>query len=105
MAETQNAALHAAKAEYAHKSKIGGQALIEGVMMKGAFRGAMACRLPNGELDVETWDMPVRWKTDPKTGEKKIQRPWYVTTPLVRGVYGFFDFQLRGVGDVSLHGA
>lgn len=38
-----------------HKSKIGGQALIEGVMMKGAFTGAMACRLPDGTIDVETW--------------------------------------------------
>lgn len=38
-----------------HMTKIGGQALIEGVMMKGADTGAMACRLPNGEIDVETW--------------------------------------------------
>ena len=38
-----------------HMTKIGGQALIEGVMMKGADTGAMACRLPNGEIEVETW--------------------------------------------------
>ena len=55
----------AARAEYAYKSKIGGQALVEGIMMKGAFRGAMACRLPNGEIDLETWDIPVKLKTDP----------------------------------------
>ena len=36
-----------------HKSKIGGQALIEGIMMNGVKKGAMACRLPNGEIDVE----------------------------------------------------
>ena len=96
MSEHQDAALNAAKAEYAHRSKIGGQALIEGVMMKGAFRGAMACRLPNGEMDIETWDLPVEWTTDPKTGEKKPKRPWYVTVPLVRGVYGFFDSAIGG---------
>ena len=95
MAE-KDAALAAAKAEYAHRSKIGGQALIEGVMMKGAFRGAMACRLPNGEIDLETWDLPAEWATDPKTGEKKLLRPWYTRIPLVRGVYGFFDSAVGG---------
>ena len=38
-----------------HRSKIGGQALIEGVMMKGVHTGAMACRLPDGTIDVETF--------------------------------------------------
>lgn len=96
MSENKDAALIAAKAEYAHKSKIGGQALIEGVMMKGAFRGAMACRLPSGEMDVETWELPAQWETDPKTGEKKLVRPWYTRIPLVRGVYGFFDSMIGG---------
>lgn len=32
------------------KSKIGGQAVIEGVMMRGIDKAAMACRLPDGEL-------------------------------------------------------
>ena len=39
-----------------YKSKIGGQALIEGVMMNGVHKGAMACRLPNGTIDLEVWD-------------------------------------------------
>ena len=38
------------------KSKIGGQALIEGIMMLGVNTGAMACRLPDGTIDVETWE-------------------------------------------------
>ncbi len=79
----------AAKAEYAHKSKIGGQALVEGIMMKGAFRGAMACRLPNGEIDLETWDIPTKFVTDPKTGKPKPVQPWYRKTPLVRGCVNF----------------
>ncbi|MDE5884566.1 MAG: DUF1385 domain-containing protein [Oscillospiraceae bacterium] len=68
-----------------HKSKIGGQALIEGVMMKGVFKGAMACRLPDGSIDVETWDL--------NTGKKK---PWYRKTPIVRGVYSFIFSMIDG---------
>ena len=59
-----------------HKSKIGGQALIEGVMMNGVHKGAMACRLPNGEIDIEEWDK------DPVTA-------WYRKTPIVRGIFNF----------------
>lgn len=62
-----------------HRSKIGGQALIEGIMMKGAFTGAMACRLPDGTIDVETWQLS-------KGGNVT---PWYRKTPFVRGVYSF----------------
>ena len=40
-----------------HKSKIGGQALIEGIMMRGIDKASMAVRLPNKEIDVETWDI------------------------------------------------
>lgn len=66
-----------------HKSKIGGQALIEGVMMKGAFTGAMACRLPDGTIDVETWELD---------GKKK----WYRKIPFVRGVYAFIFSMIDG---------
>ena len=34
------------------KTSIGGQALIEGIMMKGPKKTAIAVRLPNGEIDV-----------------------------------------------------
>lgn len=71
----------------AHKSKIGGQALIEGVMMKGAYKGAMACRLPDGTIDVETWDI--------KGGVGK-NRPWYKRIPLIRGVYAFIFSMIDG---------
>lgn len=59
-------------------TKIGGQALIEGVMMKGADTGAMACRLPDGTIDVETW---------PENNGKHM--PWYRKCPLVRGSFNF----------------
>ena len=70
-----------------HKSKIGGQALIEGVMMKGAYKGAMACRLPDGTIDIETWDI--------KGGVGK-NRPWYKKIPLIRGVYAFINSTIDG---------
>jgi len=94
--QAQQSEKQAAKEAYAHKSKIGGQALIEGVMMKGAFRGAMACRLPNGEIDVETWDEAVRWKDDPKTGKPVLVHPWYVKVPLVRGCVNFVMSMISG---------
>ena len=94
--DAQAAEQSAAKAEFAHKSKIGGQALIEGVMMKGAFRGAMACRLPNGEIDLETWDLPAKFETDPKTGKQRIVRKWYNKIPLVRGCVNFVMSMVDG---------
>ena len=61
-----------------HKSKIGGQALIEGVMMNGIHQSAMACRLPNGTIDVETW-----------SANNGKDAPWYRKTPFVRGIFNF----------------
>ena len=67
------------------KSKIGGQAVIEGVMMKGIGKSAMACRLPNGEVDLETWDN--------KGGKNP---PWYKKTPFVRGIFNFVSSMIDG---------
>ena len=96
LSEASETEKQAAKAAYAHKSKIGGQALIEGVMMKGAFRGAMACRLPNGEIDIETWDLPASFETDPKTGKQRVVRKWYNRIPLVRGCVNFVMSMIDG---------
>lgn len=54
-------------------------------MMKGTFKGAMACRLPDGTIDVETWDI--------KGGK---ERPWYRKVPFVRGVYSFITSMTDG---------
>lgn len=67
------------------KSKIGGQALIEGIMMLGPIKGAMACRLPDGTIDVETWD-----ENNGKSA------PWYRKTPLVRGGFNFVGSMVKG---------
>lgn len=68
-----------------YKSKIGGQALIEGIMMKGVYKAAMACRLPDGTIDVETWDE--------NNGK---DAPWYKKTPFVRGSFNFVSSLVSG---------
>lgn len=54
------------------RTTVGGQALIEGIMMLGVSRGAMAVRTKSGEIDLEEWDIP----------EKK----WYQKCPFIRGI-------------------
>ncbi|MGN1089696.1 MAG: DUF1385 domain-containing protein [Huintestinicola sp.] len=60
------------------KSKIGGQALIEGIMMRGIDLSAMACRLPDGTIDVETWSI--------RNGK---DAPLYLKVPFIRGCFNF----------------
>lgn len=67
------------------KSKIGGQALIEGIMMLGPVKGAMACRLPDGTIDLEVWD-----ENNGKAA------PWYRKTPFVRGCFNFVGSLVKG---------
>ena len=68
------------------KSKIGGQALIEGIMMRGIGIAAMACRLPDGSIDVETWKI--------KNGK---QAPWYKKAPFIRGCFNFAETMAEGI--------
>ncbi len=68
------------------KSKIGGQALIEGIMMRGIGTAAMACRLPDGTIDVETWAI--------RNGKSA---PWYTKTPFVRGCINFVISMADGI--------
>jgi len=66
------------------KTSIGGQALIEGIMMRGPEKDAIALR-SGDEIKVEL--------TDRKTRKKGSFATW----PLVRGVVNFFDSQVVGV--------
>lgn len=66
------------------KTMIGGQALIEGIMMRGPEKDAVVVR--NGaELNVEIKERKVRPKDS------------ILTKPLIRGVVNFFDSQVCGV--------
>lgn len=72
------------------KTKIGGQAVIEGVMMRGIEKGAMANRLPSGEIDLEVWDI--------KNGANP---PWYRKTPFLRGIFNFLTSMIDGYKCIS----
>ena len=61
------------------KTSIGGQALIEGVMMRGPQRTAMAVRHVSGEIRMEEWDN--------NTKKRFCMFRW----PLIRGVFNFID--------------
>ena len=61
----------------AKKTSIGGQALIEGIMMRGPERTAMAVRNPDGEIVLEKWD----------NGKPKHTKIYKI--PFVRGMFNF----------------
>lgn len=66
------------------KTMIGGQALIEGIMMRGPEKDAVVVRTKDGlKLDVKPR------KIHPKGS--------FATWPLIRGAVGFFDSQVTGV--------
>ena len=61
------------------KTSIGGQALIEGVMMRGPKKTAMAVRHTSGSIVTEEWDLDLS------------DRPKIWKLPLLRGLYGLVD--------------
>lgn len=61
------------------KTSIGGQALIEGIMMVGPRNSAMAVRAPGGEIVLEEFQT------------KKNSRPKFFRAPLIRGAFNMFD--------------
>ena len=66
------------------KTMIGGQALIEGIMMRGPEKDAIVCRTKDG-LNIEVTDRRL-----PKAGSP-------LKWPLIRGVVNFFDAQVTGI--------
>ena len=70
------------------KTSIGGQALIEGIMMRGPFLTSMATRLPDGSIDVETWNTH-------KGGQKAH---WTRRVPFLRGIFNMVDSMVVGYG-------
>lgn len=77
------------KACIAKKTSIGGQALIEGIMMRGPVKSAMAVRNPQGEIVLEKWDNE---PADKKPGiVDKLRK-----LPIVRGVFNFAISMIAG---------
>ena len=73
------------KKEKCKKTSIGGQALIEGIMMMGPDKSAIAVRRADGEIEL-------------KIDEVKMLREKnkFLSLPFVRGVVGLFDSMRRG---------
>ncbi len=66
------------------RTSIGGQALMEGIMMRGPVKNAMAVRRPNGEIYFE------------ENLNQKKKRPVFCRWPVIRGVFGFVDSMVLG---------
>ncbi len=66
------------------KTSIGGQALIEGIMMRGPKMSAMAVRDPKGEIVLETWE--TKGATESK----------FFKLPVIRGVFNFITSMAQG---------
>ena len=67
------------------KTHVGGQALIEGVMMRGKFNWAVAVREPSGEMHVEEHDLA--------SGREKNKWMYW---PIVRGCRAFVESLMLG---------
>ena len=66
------------------KTSIGGQALMEGIMMRGPETTAMAVRNPQGEIVLE------KFPTETK------KRGKFFKLPIVRGLFNYFDSMMLG---------
>ena len=69
-----------------HYSGIGGQAVLEGVMMKNKDDYAVAIRKPNGEIEIDVDVFRGTWH------DSKIRN-----MPFVRGVFSFIDSMRLGM--------
>ncbi len=73
------------KKETEYKTKIGGQALIEGVMMRGIDKASMAVLLPDRTIDVKTWDI-----------KAVKERNLFFRFPVIRGVVNLIESLVMG---------
>ena len=68
------------------KTTIGGQALLEGIMMLGPKKYAIAIRKPDGEIELKVEEA------------KSIKNKWKICgIPFIRGVFALYESMKRGV--------
>ena len=67
-------------------SNIGGQAVLEGIMMRNGSKYSVAVRRPDGEIavDVKDYKSVIPWKTPLKI-------------PFIRGIFSFVDSLVLGM--------
>ncbi len=82
-----------AKKRQTQYSGIGGQAVLEGVMMKNQSKYAVAVRKPDGEIDIQVEEY-----------KGVCADKAFVKLPLIRGVFAFIDSLILGMR-VTMHSA
>ncbi len=70
------------------KTKIGGQAVLEGVMMRGATSMALAVRDEQGNIRVDTKRLAVK-------------KPWYKKVPFLRGIINLVSSMVQGTAIIN----
>ena len=70
------------------KTKIGGQAVLEGVMMRGASSMALAVRDEMGNIRLDTTRLPAK-------------KPWYAKVPFLRGIVNLVTSLVSGSKTIS----
>lgn len=73
-----------------HYSGIGGQAVLEGIMMKNKEQYAVAVRKPNGEIEVEV-----------DTYHGIIHGSRLLNIPFIRGIFNFIDSLMLGMKSLN----
>ena len=91
MSEKKNDLSRAFSEDGALKTHIGGQALLEGVMMRGKFNWAVAVRQPDDVIYTEEHDLA--------SGKKKNGWPYW---PVVRGCRAFVESLVLGYKALSV---
>lgn len=71
-------------------SGIGGQAVLEGIMMKNGDKCAVAVRKSDGTIDVKT-----------ETYKSSLPKNEFTTFPFVRGVVNFIDSMMLGIKSLN----
>lgn len=82
-----------AKKKKTHYSGIGGQAVLEGVMMKNGDKYAVAVRKPDGDIDIQVEEYKGI------CSDKKFTK-----LPFIRGIFSFIDSLVLGM-KVTMHSA
>lgn len=72
-------------------TSIGGQALIEGIMMKSTEKTALAVRLPDKSIDISYLN-----------GQSVRQKYKILNIPIIRGVVGFVESMIQGYKALSI---
>ena len=72
-------------------NQVGGQAVLEGVMMKAGSRTATACRLANGEIVVA-----------PKEFVSVRKKHKILNIPILRGIVNFVEMLILSMSTLTL---